>query len=71
MGITVAVLWAGTPVTAILLLRARIADRAAARSIRSGVLPALVGAGFRQGRLEDRVLGGRHGEQAGEPVEYS
>ncbi|WP_406380263.1 hypothetical protein [Streptomyces sp. NBC_01618] len=46
MGITVTVLWAGTLVIAVLLLRARIADRAAAWAIRSGVLLALVGAGF-------------------------
>ncbi|MFD9602241.1 hypothetical protein [Streptomyces sp. NPDC059970] len=46
MGITVAVLWTGTLVIAILLLRARIADRAAAGAIRSAVLLALVGAGF-------------------------
>lgn len=39
-------LWCGTLVIAILLLRARIADRASAWAIRSGVLPALVGAGF-------------------------
>lgn len=46
MGVTVAVLWVGTLVIAVLLLRARIADRAAAWAIRSGVLLALVGAGF-------------------------
>ncbi|MFD8691176.1 hypothetical protein [Streptomyces sp. NPDC059651] len=46
MGATVVILWAGTLVIAILLLRARIADRASAWAIRSGVLLALVGAGF-------------------------
>ncbi|MFF3353739.1 hypothetical protein ACFYWN_14000 [Streptomyces sp. NPDC002917] len=46
MGATVVILWTGTLVIAILLLRARIADRAAALAIRSGVLIALVGAGF-------------------------
>ncbi|MFJ2094112.1 hypothetical protein ACIOEW_33375 [Streptomyces sp. NPDC087901] len=46
MGATVVILWTGTLVIAILLLRARIADRASARAIRSGVLLALVGAGF-------------------------
>lgn len=46
MGTTVVVLWAGTLVIAVLLLRARIADRACAWAIRSGVLLALVGAGF-------------------------
>ncbi|TXS47394.1 hypothetical protein [Streptomyces sp. OR43] len=46
MGVTVVILWAGTLVIAILLLRARIADRASAWAIRSGVLLALVGAGF-------------------------
>lgn len=46
MGVTVAVLWTGTLVIAILLLRARIQDRAAALAIRSGVFIALVGAGI-------------------------
>ncbi|WP_406098518.1 hypothetical protein [Streptomyces sp. NBC_01013] len=46
MGATVVILWAGTLVVAILLLRARFADRAFAWAIRSGVLLALVGAGF-------------------------
>ncbi|MFG2588686.1 hypothetical protein [Streptomyces sp. NPDC048438] len=46
MAATVAVLWAGTLVIALLLLRARIADRASAWAVRSGVLIALVGAGF-------------------------
>ncbi|MFI6963999.1 hypothetical protein [Streptomyces sp. NPDC050255] len=46
MGATVVILWAGTLVIAILLLRARIADRASAWAIRSGVFLALVGAGF-------------------------
>lgn len=46
MGVTVAVLWTGTLVIAILLLRARIQDRAAALAIRSGVFIALAGAGI-------------------------
>ncbi|WP_405689123.1 hypothetical protein [Streptomyces sp. NBC_00057] len=46
MAVTVVVLWTGTLVIAVLLMRARTADRAAARAIRSGVLLALVGAGF-------------------------
>ncbi|MFD4943266.1 hypothetical protein ACFWNT_12165 [Streptomyces sp. NPDC058409] len=46
MAVTVVVLWTGTLVIAVLLLRARIADRATAWAIRSGVLLALVGAGF-------------------------
>ncbi|MFE5091181.1 hypothetical protein ACFRCI_12420 [Streptomyces sp. NPDC056638] len=46
MGVTVVVLWTGTLAIAVLLLRARMADRAAAWAIRSGVLLALVGAGF-------------------------
>ncbi|MCX5139132.1 MULTISPECIES: hypothetical protein [unclassified Streptomyces] len=46
MGATVVILWAGTLVIAILLMRARIADRASAWAIRSGVVLALVGAGF-------------------------
>ncbi|MFJ6854878.1 hypothetical protein ACIQM3_30870 [Streptomyces sp. NPDC091271] len=46
MAATVVVLWAGTLVIALLLLRARIADRASAWAVRSGVLIALVGAGF-------------------------
>ncbi|MEV8451873.1 hypothetical protein AB0467_19890 [Streptomyces sp. NPDC052095] len=46
MGVTVAVLWTGTLVIAVLLLRARITDRAAALAIRSGVLLALVGTGL-------------------------
>ncbi|MFJ7494859.1 hypothetical protein ACIQZB_27355 [Streptomyces sp. NPDC097727] len=46
MAVTVVVLWTGTLVIAVLLLRAHIADRAAAWAIRSGVLLALVGAGF-------------------------
>ncbi|ROQ62740.1 hypothetical protein EDD93_5462 [Streptomyces sp. 840.1] len=46
MAVTVVVLWTGTLVIAILLLRARIPDRAAAWAIRSGVSLALVGAGF-------------------------
>jgi hypothetical protein len=46
MAVTVATLWAGTLVIAILLLRARIADRASAWAVRAGVLVALVGAGI-------------------------
>ncbi|GGT22414.1 hypothetical protein GCM10010207_22020 [Streptomyces atratus] len=46
MAVTVVVLWTGTLVIAVLLLRARMADRAAAWAIRSGVLLALAGAGF-------------------------
>ncbi|THA67211.1 hypothetical protein E6R60_32125 [Streptomyces sp. A0642] len=46
MGVTVVILWAGTLVIAILLLRARIEDRASAWAIRSGVFLALAGAGI-------------------------
>ncbi|WP_329226941.1 hypothetical protein OG488_07075 [Streptomyces sp. NBC_01460] len=46
MAVTVVILWAGTLVIALLLLRARIADRASAWAVRSGVLIALVGAAF-------------------------
>ncbi|MFE7619384.1 hypothetical protein [Streptomyces sp. NPDC057496] len=46
MAVTVVVLWTGTLVIAVLLLRARISDRAAAWAIRSGVLLTLVGAAF-------------------------
>ncbi|GFN02699.1 hypothetical protein GCM10010298_60640 [Streptomyces microflavus] len=46
MGITIIVLWAATLAIGILLLRASIADRAAAWAIRGGVLIALVGAGL-------------------------
>ncbi|WP_330238112.1 hypothetical protein [Streptomyces sp. NBC_00525] len=46
MGVTVVVLWAGTLVIAVLLLRARIADRASALAVRAGVLLALAGAGI-------------------------
>ncbi|MEV7400692.1 hypothetical protein AB0N93_09855 [Streptomyces sp. NPDC091267] len=45
MAVTVVILWTATLVIAILLLRARIADRACAWAIRSGVFLALVGAG--------------------------
>ncbi|GGL70920.1 hypothetical protein GCM10010129_13110 [Streptomyces fumigatiscleroticus] len=44
MGVTVAVLWLGTLVVAVLLLRARIADRASAWAMRCGVVLALAGA---------------------------
>lgn len=46
MGATIVILWAGTLVIALLLLRARIADRASAWAIRSGVFLALAGAGI-------------------------
>ena len=46
MAVTVVVLWAGTLVIAVLLLRARIADRASALAVRAGVFLALAGAGF-------------------------
>ncbi|MFD4030833.1 hypothetical protein ACFWVP_09940 [Streptomyces sp. NPDC058637] len=46
MAVTVVILWAGTLAIAILLLRARIADRASAWAVRSGVLIALAGAGL-------------------------
>lgn len=46
MGATIVILWAGTLVIAVLLLRARIADRASAWAIRSGVFLALAGAGI-------------------------
>ncbi|TRV72849.1 hypothetical protein FKN01_29115 [Streptomyces sp. 130] len=45
MGATVVVLWAGTLVIGVLLLRTRIADRASALAIRAGVFLALAGAG--------------------------
>jgi hypothetical protein len=44
MAVTVVVLWAGTLVVAVLLLRARIADRASAWAMRCGILLALAGA---------------------------
>ncbi|MFF9352184.1 hypothetical protein [Streptomyces sp. NPDC014734] len=44
MAVTVVVLWTGTLVMAVLLLRTRMADRAAALAVRSGVLLALAGA---------------------------
>ncbi|MEU5532672.1 hypothetical protein [Streptomyces sp. NPDC020362] len=49
MAVTVAVLWTATLVVAVLLLRARIADRASAWAMRSGIVLALAGAavGFR------------------------
>ncbi|MFD9498492.1 hypothetical protein [Streptomyces sp. NPDC060035] len=46
MAVTVVILWAGTLAIAVLLFRARIADRASAWAVRSGVLIALVGAGL-------------------------
>jgi hypothetical protein len=46
MAVTVVILWAGTLAIAVLLLRARIADRASAWAVRSGVLVALAGAGL-------------------------
>jgi hypothetical protein len=44
MAVTVVVLWLGTLVVAVLLLRARIADRASAWAMRSGIVLALAGA---------------------------
>ncbi|WP_189958625.1 hypothetical protein [Streptomyces alanosinicus] len=44
MAVTVAILWAATLVVAVLLLRARIADRAAAWAMRCGLVLALAGA---------------------------
>lgn len=46
MAVTVVILWTGTLVIAILLLRARIEDRASAWAVRSGVFLALAGAGI-------------------------
>jgi hypothetical protein len=45
MGATIVVLWLATLVLAVLLLRARIADRASAWAMRAGILLALAGAG--------------------------
>ncbi len=44
MAVTVVILWLGTLVVAVLLLRARIADRASAWAMRSGIVLALSGA---------------------------
>lgn len=44
MAVTVVVLWTGTLVVAVLLLRTRIADRASAWAMRCGILLALAGA---------------------------
>ncbi|MEU0204405.1 MULTISPECIES: hypothetical protein [unclassified Streptomyces] len=44
MAVTVVVLWTGTLVIAVLLLRARIADRASAWAMRCGIVLALAGA---------------------------
>jgi hypothetical protein len=44
MAVTVVVLWLGTLVVAVLLLRARMADRASAWAMRSGIVLALAGA---------------------------
>ncbi|MFG2503437.1 hypothetical protein ACGFSB_35155 [Streptomyces sp. NPDC048441] len=44
MAVTVVILWLGTLLIAILLLRARIADRASAWAMRSGIVIALAGA---------------------------
>lgn len=44
MAVTVVVLWLGTLVIAVLLLRARIADRASAWAMRCGIVLALAGA---------------------------
>lgn len=46
MGATIVILWAGTLVIAVLLTRARIADRASAWVIRAGIAIALAGAGL-------------------------
>ncbi|MFJ8860603.1 hypothetical protein ACIRD8_19505 [Streptomyces sp. NPDC102451] len=46
MAVTVVILWTGTLVIALLLLRSRIADRASGWAVRSGVVIALVGAAF-------------------------
>ncbi|MGW8886920.1 hypothetical protein [Streptomyces sp. NPDC055749] len=46
MAVTVVILWTGTLVIAILLMRSRIADRASAWAIRAGVVLALIGAGL-------------------------
>ncbi|MDH2392622.1 hypothetical protein QCN29_28360 [Streptomyces sp. HNM0663] len=65
MAVTVVVLWSGALVIAILLFRARIADRASAWAIRLGALIALVGAalGFLMTRptAEQQAAGGRGG----------
>lgn len=45
MAITVVILWLGTLAVAVLLLCARIADRASAWAMRSGIVLALAGAG--------------------------
>ncbi|MCL7490260.1 hypothetical protein M8I34_02095 [Streptomyces sp. MCA2] len=44
MAVTVVILWLGTLAVAVLLLRARIADRASAWAMRSGIVLALAGA---------------------------
>ncbi len=44
MAVTIVILWLGTLAVAVLLLRARIADRASAWAIRSGIVLALSGA---------------------------
>ncbi|WBO69274.1 hypothetical protein [Streptomyces camelliae] len=44
MAVTVVILWTATLVVAVLLLRARIADRASAWAMRSGIVLALAGA---------------------------
>ncbi|MFD4482403.1 hypothetical protein ACFWPU_40680 [Streptomyces sp. NPDC058471] len=44
MAVTVVILWLGTLVIAVLLLRARISDRASAWAMRSGIVLALAGA---------------------------
>ncbi|MFC9244172.1 hypothetical protein ACFT7S_09140 [Streptomyces sp. NPDC057136] len=46
MAVTVVILWTGTLVIAVMLMRARIADRASAWTIRAGVTLALAGAGL-------------------------
>ncbi|WP_432105368.1 hypothetical protein [Streptomyces sp. bgisy091] len=62
MAVTVVILWAGTLVIALLLLRARIGDRASAWTVRAGALLALAGAaiGFLMTRpsAQQRAAGG-------------
>ncbi|MDI3402896.1 hypothetical protein [Streptomyces cavernicola] len=45
MGVTIIVLWSATLLIAVLMLRARLADRAAAWAMRAGVVLALAGSG--------------------------
>lgn len=66
MGMTVATLWAATLVIAVLLLRARVADRATALAVRGGSLIALAGAGL--GFLMTRPSGSRRGAVGSDPA---